>query len=45
MLGDDIVVVNVVLMSFLMMIFYGMDGFVYVMEVMVGKVIGVKDDC
>ena len=34
---------NAVLMSFLMMISYGMDGFAYAMEAMVGKAIGAKD--
>ncbi|HFS8444822.1 MATE family efflux transporter DinF [Vibrio cholerae] len=43
-LGDDIVAANAVLMSFLMMISYGMDGFAYAMEAMVGKAIGAKDD-
>ncbi len=41
--GDDIVAANAVLMSFLMMISYGMDGFAYAMEAMVGKAIGAKD--
>ncbi|WP_117236396.1 MATE family efflux transporter DinF [Vibrio maerlii] len=40
--GDDIVAANAVLMSFLMMISYGMDGFAYAMEAMVGKAIGAK---
>lgn len=43
-LGDDIVAANAVLMSFLMMISYGMDGFAYAMEAMVGKAIGARDD-
>lgn len=30
--GDEIVAANAVLMSFLMMISYGMDGFAYAME-------------
>lgn len=38
--GDDVVAANAVLMSFLMMISYGMDGFAYAMEAMVGKAIG-----
>ncbi|WP_234494746.1 MATE family efflux transporter DinF [Vibrio maritimus] len=40
--GDDIVAANAVLMSFLMIISYGMDGFAYAMEAMVGKAIGAK---
>ncbi|QXC57594.1 MATE family efflux transporter DinF [Vibrio mimicus] len=43
-LGDATVAANAVLMSFLMMISYGMDGFAYAMEAMVGKAIGAKDD-
>lgn len=38
--GDDVVAANAVLMSFLMVISYGMDGFAYAMEAMVGKAIG-----
>ncbi|OEE36241.1 MATE family efflux transporter [Vibrio genomosp. F10 str. ZF-129] len=41
--GDDVVAANAVLMSFLMMISYGMDGFAYAMEAMVGKAIGAKN--
>ncbi|MEE3880725.1 MATE family efflux transporter DinF [Vibrio sp. YYF0003] len=41
--GDDVVAANAVLMSFLMIISYGMDGFAYAMEAMVGKAIGAKD--
>ncbi|MEZ8826666.1 MATE family efflux transporter DinF [Vibrio amylolyticus] len=41
--GDETVAANAVLMSFLMMISYGMDGFAYAMEAMVGKAIGAKD--
>ncbi|EHP3973290.1 MATE family efflux transporter [Vibrio parahaemolyticus] len=33
--GDDVVAANAVLMSFLMMISYGMDGFAYAMEAIV----------
>ena len=40
--GDDIVAANAVLMSFLMIISYGMDGFAYAMEAMVGKAMGAK---
>lgn len=42
--GDDVVAANAVLMSFLMMISYGMDGFAYAMEAMVGNTIGAKDE-
>ena len=38
--GDDIVAANAVLMSFLMIISYGLDGFAYAMEAMVGKAVG-----
>lgn len=41
-LGDDVVAANAVLMSFLMMVSYGMDGFAYAMEAMVGKAVGAK---
>ncbi|MEZ8106743.1 MATE family efflux transporter DinF [Vibrio cortegadensis] len=41
--GDEVVAANAVLMSFLMMISYGMDGFAYAMEAMVGKAIGARD--
>ena len=41
--GDEIVAANAVLMSFLMMISYGMEGIAYAMEAMVGKAIGAKD--
>ncbi|SDH89086.1 multidrug resistance protein, MATE family [Vibrio xiamenensis] len=41
--GDDIVAANAVLMSFLMIISYGMDGFAYAMEALVGKAIGAKN--
>ncbi len=41
-LGVDIVAANAILMSFLMIISYGMDGFAYTMEAMVGKAIGAK---
>ncbi|UJF19397.1 MATE family efflux transporter DinF [Vibrio sp. SS-MA-C1-2] len=42
-LGDDIVAANAVLMSFLMMISYAMDGFAYAMEAMVGNAVGAKN--
>jgi MATE family multidrug resistance protein len=38
--GDQIIAANAVLMSFLMIISYGMDGFAYAIEAMVGKAIG-----
>lgn len=41
-MGDQTVAANAVLMSFLMFISYGMDGFAYAMEAMVGKAIGAK---
>ena len=41
--GDDVVAANAVLMSFLMIISYGMDGFAYAMEALVGKAFGAKD--
>lgn len=42
--GDHTVAANAVLMSFLMMISYGMDGFAFAMEAMVGKAIGEKSE-
>lgn len=42
--GDQTLAANAVLMSFLMMISYGMDGFAYAMEAMVGKAIGAKSE-
>ncbi|PNH98408.1 MATE family efflux transporter DinF [Vibrio diazotrophicus] len=42
--GDHTVAANAVLMSFLMMISYGMDGFAYAMEALVGKAIGAKSE-
>ena len=41
-MGDQTVAANAVLMSFLMFISYGMDGFAYAMEAMVGKAVGAK---
>lgn len=41
--GDDVIAANAVLMSFLMMISYGLDGFAYAIEAMIGKAIGAKD--
>lgn len=40
--GDQTVAANAVLMSFLMIISYGMDGFAYAIEAMVGKAIGAR---
>ncbi|PWI34679.1 MATE family efflux transporter DinF [Vibrio albus] len=42
--GDQTVAANAVLMSFLMVISYGMDGFAYAMEAMVGKAIGANSE-
>ncbi len=42
-LGDEVVAANAVLMSFLMIVSYAMDGFAYAMEAMVGKAVGAKD--
>ncbi|AEY00430.1 DNA-damage-inducible protein F [Oceanimonas sp. GK1] len=39
-LGDTVVAANAVLMNFLMFISYGMDGFAYAAEAMVGRAIG-----
>lgn len=39
-LGDNVVAANAVLMSFLMLVSYAMDGFAYAMEALVGKAIG-----
>ncbi|WBA18020.1 MULTISPECIES: MATE family efflux transporter DinF [Salinivibrio] len=41
-LGDEIVAANAVLMSFLMLISFAMDGFAYAMEAMVGKAVGAQ---
>ncbi|MZI94470.1 MATE family efflux transporter DinF [Vibrio sp. CAIM 722] len=43
-LGDKTVAANAVLMSFVMFISYGMDGFAYAMEALVGKSIGAKSE-
>lgn len=42
--GDQTVAANAVLMSFVMIISYGMDGFAYAMEAMVGKAIGARSE-
>ncbi|WP_116474851.1 MATE family efflux transporter DinF [Zobellella maritima] len=39
-LGDAVVAANAVLMNFLMFISFGLDGFAYAVEAMVGKAIG-----
>lgn len=41
--GDDIVAANAILMSFLMLISYGMDGLAYAIEAIIGKAVGAKD--
>lgn len=42
-LGDDVLAANAVLMNFLMLVSFAMDGFAYAMEAMVGKAVGAKD--
>lgn len=42
-LGDNVVAANAVLMNFLMLVSFAMDGFAYAMEVMVGKAVGARD--
>ena len=42
-LGDNVVAANAVLMSFLMLVSYAMDGFAYAMEALVGKAIGARN--
>ncbi|WP_261816249.1 MATE family efflux transporter DinF [Vibrio gallicus] len=41
--GDDIVAANAVLMSFVLIVSYAMDGFAFAIEAMVGKAIGEKN--
>lgn len=41
--GDDVIAANALLMNFLMLISFAMDGFAYAMEAMVGKAIGAKN--
>ncbi len=41
-LGDDIVAGNAILMNFLMLVSFAMDGFAYAMEAMIGKAVGEK---
>ncbi|STO55803.1 MATE family efflux transporter DinF [Grimontia hollisae] len=42
-LGDDVVAANAVLMNFLMLVSFAMDGFAYAMEAMVGKAVGARN--
>lgn len=42
-LGDNIIAANAILLSFLMLISYGMDGFAYAIETLVGESIGTKN--
>ncbi|USH02566.1 MATE family efflux transporter DinF [Grimontia kaedaensis] len=42
-LGDNVVAANAVLMNFLMLVSFAMDGFAYAMEAMVGKAIGARN--
>ncbi|ENC6435697.1 MATE family efflux transporter DinF [Aeromonas veronii] len=42
-LGDVAVAANAVLLNFLMLISYGLDGFAYAVEAMVGRAIGQQD--
>lgn len=42
-LGDEILAANAVLMNFLMFISFGLDGFAYAVEAMVGKAVGARN--
>lgn len=42
-LGDVVVAANAVLLNFLMLLAYGLDGFAYAVEAMVGRAIGQRD--
>ncbi|ART80314.1 MATE family efflux transporter DinF [Oceanisphaera avium] len=42
-LGDDVLAANAVLMNFLMFISFGLDGFAYAVEAMVGKAVGARN--
>lgn len=42
-LGDTVVAANAVLLSFLMLVSYALDGFAYAAEAMTGKAVGAKD--
>lgn len=41
-LGDEVLAANAVLLNFLMFISFGLDGFAYAVEAMVGKAVGAK---
>lgn len=41
--GDTVVAANAVLLSFLMLVSYALDGFAYAAEAMTGKAVGAKD--
>ena len=41
--GDNIVAANAVLITFLMLVSYALDGFAYAAEAMTGKAVGAKD--
>jgi MATE family multidrug resistance protein len=41
--GDNVVAANAVLLSFLMLVSYALDGFAYAAEAMTGKAVGAKD--
>lgn len=42
-LGDDVLAANAVLMNFLMFISFGLDGFAYAVEALVGKAVGARN--
>ena len=42
-LGDEVLAANAVLMNFLMFISFGLDGFAYAVEAMVGKAAGERN--
>ncbi|OIN09571.1 MATE family efflux transporter DinF [Oceanisphaera psychrotolerans] len=42
-LGDEVLAANAVLMNFLMFISFGLDGFAYAVEAMVGKAVGERN--
>ncbi|MBO1519867.1 MATE family efflux transporter DinF [Oceanisphaera pacifica] len=42
-LGDEVLAANAVLMNFLMFISFGLDGFAYAVEAMVGKAVGARN--
>lgn len=41
--GDNVVAANAVLLSFLMLVSYALDGFAYAAEALTGKAVGAKD--